>query len=91
MASVLTNVDATLIGLFVCSRDLPCDEIRRQFVYIAANRQNGHPDIFSTALNRLCLQASIGGLSDFPLPTAIETLVGRNPRPVERKKRFREK
>lgn len=36
--------------------------------------------------------AEIGGLSDFPIPEVIENVLGtsRRPRPVERKKRFRE-
>ena len=35
--------------------------------------------------------SSISGPGDFPLPTTIERMVGRNSRPVERKKNFREK
>nr|XP_040577522.1 titin homolog isoform X4 [Lepeophtheirus salmonis] len=35
--------------------------------------------------------SQIHGISDFPLPTRIEYAVGRKPRPVERRKKFREK
>ncbi|CAB4056705.1 unnamed protein product [Lepeophtheirus salmonis] len=55
------------------------------------------PDSLKTeVLVRSCVEdpqelSQIHGISDFPLPTRIEYAVGRKPRPVERRKKFREK
>jgi hypothetical protein len=35
--------------------------------------------------------SQIGSFAEFPLPAPIENIIQRGPRPVERKKRFREK
>ena len=35
--------------------------------------------------------SQITSLADFPLPAPIENIIQRGPRPVERKKKFREK